>query len=89
MDNYDFDKKFTIKKFNVLGIKGSIKIRIKIKSLIKFLRTFEAEIIIETNKGGEVIFGSTMAVSLSKTFDFPEKENFFYISKFYICRYWA
>ena len=70
---YDFgmDKTFTVKTFNVLGIRGSIKIRIRIRSFRNILRTCYAEVIISTDQF-EARFGNEVLVTLSKTFSTPE-----------------
>ena len=78
LDNYAFDGTFTVKKFNVLGIKGEIKIHFRIRTLLKFLKNCEAEIIISTDNG-ESTFGSMVPLTLSKTFETPEIVIFYTI----------
>ena len=76
LSDYDMDKTFEVKKFNVLGIKGSIKIRIRIRieSSISFLPSLsncKAEVIISTNQF-EARFGSDLHFTGSKKFSTPE-----------------
>lgn len=71
LSDYDMDKTFEVHKFNVLGIKGSIKIRIRIKSIIKILSTCTAEVIITTDHF-EGRFGSDVFLFYSRTFSTPE-----------------
>ena len=78
LDNYAMDKTFTVKTFNVLGIRGSIKIRIKILSFRNFLSTCRAEVIISTNQF-EARFGDTVILSFTRTFRTPELPIFFTI----------
>ena len=68
LDNFVMDKTFTVKTFNVLGIRGSIKIRIKTYPRIPSCR---AEVIITTDQF-QARFGDDVFFSLSRTFSTPE-----------------
>ena len=73
--DFEFDKTFTVKTFNVLGIRGSIKIRIKINRLFgRFSDVFSSstvQVIISTSQF-EATFGKEIPVLFSKTFNTPE-----------------
>ena len=78
LDTYEMDRTFTVKTFNVLGIRGSIKIRIRIISFSNLPSIGRAEVIIST-KQFEATYGKDVPLSLSKTFSTPEIPIFFTI----------
>ena len=65
----NIDNTFTVKEFNVLGIKGSIKVKFQIRGTS--LQYSHIEIIITTNLG-EAKFGESVMLSKSKTFRTPD-----------------
>ena len=78
LGDFNMDRTFTVKSFNILGIQITIKIRIRIKTAAKILIAGEAQVIISTNNC-EATFGNFILLSLSKTFNTPEIPIFYTI----------
>ena len=81
--NYGTDKTFKVKEFNILGIKITFKIRIRISSY-KWFKLIYFEIIITTNNGEAKFGNSGFLFGVSRTFETPEKDIFFSTFPYYL-----